>query len=128
VSAVLRKVGQWIGLEREEWEKISGHSARVSAAQDLLALNISLASVMQAVVGKIRECQCAMRSVYLRREARWHRRRRLKVSCENQRALIGYLKRDEPSRQGGHMNVLRVLAGNIIVSSASLWSLWCFFA
>jgi integrase len=48
VMAVLRKVGKWIGLEREEWEKLSGHSARVGAAQDLLALNISLASVMQA--------------------------------------------------------------------------------
>jgi integrase len=48
VSAVLRKVGQWIGLERGEWQKLSGHSARVGAAQDLLALNIDIASVMQA--------------------------------------------------------------------------------
>jgi integrase len=31
VSAVLRKVGQWIGLDRREWERISGHSARVGA-------------------------------------------------------------------------------------------------
>jgi integrase len=48
VSTVFRKVGQWIGLERQEWERISGHSARVGAAQDLLALNIDVASVMQA--------------------------------------------------------------------------------
>jgi integrase len=48
VMAVLRKVGRWIGLERAEWERISGHSARVGAAQDLLALNIDMASVMQA--------------------------------------------------------------------------------
>jgi integrase len=48
VSAVLRKVGQWIGLPKEEYRRISGHSARVGAAQDLLALNISLGSVMQA--------------------------------------------------------------------------------
>ena len=48
VMAILRKVGQWIGLGKDEWGKISGHSARVGAAQDLLALNISLASVMQA--------------------------------------------------------------------------------
>jgi integrase len=48
VTAVLRKVGLWIGLEREEWERISGHSCRVGAAQDLLALNIDMASVMQA--------------------------------------------------------------------------------
>jgi pyridoxal biosynthesis lyase PdxS len=48
VMAVLRKVGRWIGLDREEWERISGHSARVGAAQDLLALNMDLPSVMQA--------------------------------------------------------------------------------
>jgi integrase len=48
VSAVFRKVGQWIGLEKGEWAKLSGHSARVGAAQDLLALNIDVASVMQA--------------------------------------------------------------------------------
>jgi integrase/recombinase XerD len=34
VMTTLRKVGRWIGLKREEWEKISGHSARVGAAQD----------------------------------------------------------------------------------------------
>jgi integrase len=59
VSAVLRKVGQWIGLEREEWERISGHSARVGAAQDLLALNIDLASVMQA--GRWKDTRMPMR-------------------------------------------------------------------
>jgi len=48
VAAVLRKVGQWIGLDRKEWERISGHSARVGAAQDLLAMNMDLPSVMQA--------------------------------------------------------------------------------
>jgi hypothetical protein len=30
-------------------------------------------------------------------------------------AIVTSLKRDEPGRQGGHMNVLRVLAGNILV-------------
>jgi integrase len=48
VSTVFRKVGQWVGLREEERKKISGHSARVGAAQDLLALNIDIASVMQA--------------------------------------------------------------------------------
>jgi integrase len=48
VATVFKKVGQWIGLGREQWEKLSGHSARVGAAQDLLALNIDVASVMQA--------------------------------------------------------------------------------
>jgi integrase len=59
VSAVLRKVGQWIGLTREEWERISGHSARVGAAQDLLALNIDLSSVMQA--GRWKDTRMPMR-------------------------------------------------------------------
>jgi integrase len=48
VMTILRKVGQWIGLDKKEWERISGHSARVGAAQDLLALNMDLPSVMQA--------------------------------------------------------------------------------
>jgi len=48
VTAVFRKVGRWIGLERKEWENLSGHSVRVGAAQDLLALNMDLPSVMQA--------------------------------------------------------------------------------
>jgi integrase len=59
VMTILRKVGQWIGLEREEWERISGHSARVGAAQDLLALNIDLPSVMQA--GRWRDTRMPMR-------------------------------------------------------------------
>jgi integrase len=59
VSAVLRKVGKWIGLEKEEWERISGHSCRVGAAQDLLALNIDLSSVMQA--GRWKDTRMPMR-------------------------------------------------------------------
>ncbi len=59
VSAVLRKVGRWIGLDKEEWERISGHSCRVGAAQDLLALNIDLSSVMQA--GRWRDTRMPMR-------------------------------------------------------------------
>jgi integrase len=59
VTAVLRKVGQWIGLPKEEWERISGHSCRVGAAQDLLALNMDLPSVMQA--GRWRDTRMPMR-------------------------------------------------------------------
>ncbi len=59
VTAVFRKVGQWIGLERKEWENLSGHSVRVGAAQDLLALNIDLSSVMQA--GRWRDTRMPMR-------------------------------------------------------------------
>jgi integrase len=59
VMTVFRKVGQWIGLDKKEWERISGHSARVGAAQDLLALNIDLSSVMQA--GRWRDTRMPMR-------------------------------------------------------------------
>ena len=59
VTAVLRKVGQSVGLPAEEWQRISGHSARVGAAQDLLALNIDMASVMQA--GRRKDTRIPMR-------------------------------------------------------------------
>jgi integrase len=59
VTAVLRKVGQWIGLPETEWRRISGHSCRVGAAQDLLALNIDMASVMQA--GRWKDTRMPMR-------------------------------------------------------------------
>ena len=59
VMTILRKVGRWIGLEEEEWGRISGHSARVGAAQDLLALNIDLSSVMQA--GRWKDTRMPMR-------------------------------------------------------------------
>ena len=48
IADIFKRVGKWIGLLAEEVAAISGHSIRVGATQDLLALNIDLASVMQA--------------------------------------------------------------------------------
>jgi site-specific recombinase XerD len=48
VSDIYKRVGRWIKLSAEEVAQLSGHSIRVGAAQDLLTLNIDLASVMQA--------------------------------------------------------------------------------
>jgi integrase len=59
VTAIFKKVGQWIGLDRKDWERLSGHSVRVGAAQDLLALNIDLSSVMQA--GRWKDTRMPMR-------------------------------------------------------------------
>jgi integrase len=59
VAGIFRKVGKWIGMDRKEWERISGHSVRVGAAQDLLALNMDLPSVMQA--GRWRDTRMPMR-------------------------------------------------------------------
>jgi hypothetical protein len=58
-AAVFRKVGRWSGLPDEEWQSISGHSVRVGATQDLLALNIDLASVMQT--GRWKDTRMPMR-------------------------------------------------------------------
>jgi integrase len=48
VADIFKRVGRWIRVPAEEVAAISGHSIRVGATQDLLALNIDLASVMQA--------------------------------------------------------------------------------
>ena len=48
VADIFKRVGKWIGLPPADIAAISGHSIRVGATQDLLALNIDLASVMQA--------------------------------------------------------------------------------
>jgi integrase len=48
ISDIYKRVARWIGWPAEEVGSVSGHSIRVGAAQDLLALNIDLASVMQA--------------------------------------------------------------------------------
>ena len=48
VSDIYKRVGEFIGCAEDEVAAISGHSVRVGATQDLLALNIDLASVMQA--------------------------------------------------------------------------------
>jgi integrase len=48
VSDIFKRVGRWIKLPAVDVAEISGHSIRVGATQDLLALNIDLASVMQA--------------------------------------------------------------------------------
>jgi hypothetical protein len=49
VAQAFKRVARWIGLPAEQVAAVSGHSIRVGATQDLLALNIDLASVMQAV-------------------------------------------------------------------------------
>jgi len=48
VAQAFKRVATFIGMSSNEIAQISGHSIRVGATQDLLALNIDLASVMQA--------------------------------------------------------------------------------
>ena len=48
VAQAFKRVAEWVGMPAEEVAQVSGHSIRVGATLDLLALNIDLASVMQA--------------------------------------------------------------------------------
>jgi integrase len=48
VARAFKAVAKFLKMPVDEVEQVSGHSIRVGATQDLLALNIDLASVMQA--------------------------------------------------------------------------------
>jgi integrase len=48
IADIFKRVGRWISLPEKEVAAVSGHSIRVGATQDMLTLNIDLASVMQA--------------------------------------------------------------------------------
>jgi hypothetical protein len=48
VGNIFKSVAKHINMAPDDIRTISGHSIRVGATQDLLALNIDLASVMQA--------------------------------------------------------------------------------
>jgi integrase len=48
IAQAFKRVAKWIKMPADEVAQVSGHSIRVGATQDLLALNIDLASVMQA--------------------------------------------------------------------------------
>jgi integrase/recombinase XerD len=47
IAQTFKRVAEFVGMTPEETKDVSGHSIRVGAAQDMLALNIDLASVMQ---------------------------------------------------------------------------------
>jgi integrase len=48
IAQTFKRVGKFVGMTTDEAKDVSGHSIRVGATQDMLALNIDLASVMQA--------------------------------------------------------------------------------
>jgi len=48
VAEIFKRVAAFVGINPKDVEGVSGHSVRVGATQDWLALNIDLASVMQA--------------------------------------------------------------------------------
>jgi integrase len=48
VAPIFKRVAQWIGLPARVVDRVSGHSTRVGATQDLTALDIDLAAITQA--------------------------------------------------------------------------------
>ena len=48
VAPIFKRVAQWIGMPARLVDRVSGHSTRVGATQDLAALDIDLAAITQA--------------------------------------------------------------------------------
>jgi integrase len=48
IAPIFKRVAQWTGMPARFVAKVSGHSTRVGAAQDLAALDIDLAAITQA--------------------------------------------------------------------------------
>jgi integrase len=48
VAPIFKRVAQWIGMPGRFIDRVSGHSTRVGATQDLAALDIDLAAITQA--------------------------------------------------------------------------------
>jgi integrase len=48
IAPIFKRVAQWIGMPERLVDKVSGHSTRVGATQDLAALDIDLAAITQA--------------------------------------------------------------------------------
>jgi hypothetical protein len=48
IAQTFKRVAKFVGMTTDDAKGVSGHSIRVGATQDMLALNIDLAFVMQA--------------------------------------------------------------------------------
>jgi integrase len=48
IAPIFKRVAQWLGMPERVVHRVSGHSTRVGAAQDLAALDIDLAAITQA--------------------------------------------------------------------------------
>jgi hypothetical protein len=48
IAPIFKRVAEWIGMPARFVAEVSGHSTRVGAAQDLVALDIDLAAITQA--------------------------------------------------------------------------------
>lgn len=48
IAPIFKRVAQWIGIPERLVDRVSGHSTRVGATQDLAALDVDLAAITQA--------------------------------------------------------------------------------
>jgi integrase len=48
IAPIFKRVAQWIGMPERMVKRVSGHSTRVGATQDLATLDIDLAAITQA--------------------------------------------------------------------------------
>jgi integrase len=48
IAPIFKRVAQWIGMPEKVVKRMSGHSTRVGATQDLAALDVDLAAITQA--------------------------------------------------------------------------------
>jgi integrase len=48
IAPIFKRVAQWLGMPERFVDRVSGHSTRVGATQDLTALDIDLAAITQA--------------------------------------------------------------------------------
>lgn len=63
---IFKRVAKWIGMPARFVAEISGHSTRVSAAQDLDEFDIDLAAITQGGAGRRRACLCSMLNRFTR--------------------------------------------------------------
>jgi integrase/recombinase XerD len=72
IALIFKRVAQWIGMPERFAAEVSGHSTRVEAAQDLVALDIDLAAITQAGGdGSRLECRCSMQRRSMRLGRGW---------------------------------------------------------
>src|ERR1700733_6477287 len=59
IAPIFKRVAQWIGMPARTVNKVSGHSTRVGATQDLAALDIDPAEIDSDAAAICREDQCS---------------------------------------------------------------------
>jgi hypothetical protein len=94
---IFKRVAQWIEMPARFVDRVSEHSTRVGATQDLAALDIDLAAITHARSWKSTGMHCSMRRRSIRLDREWRERRRLLAAARRFRkrtsiAVAGFYK------------------------------------